>query len=335
MHATVFKAGVTHASIVPREGGRISLQLQFDGQPGKLYQDFPVSVQVGIKMKDDDPVFRFIKTNVRHVLETTIEGKNTKENLDAGLGQSPAWLNCIVDKELQGDDMFQTNFRGLSENEKAVKQFIRLMEASHDCLPRRGKGGTEANIRGATLKTVLLDDHRVSDSNTSLRMLIVTNSSSFKVHNDANHLENSANSIIFHLKIFYSKNYRPGSIHDGPWIFLDENEKIARRHRDPYLYKVKIPKYHGYIGERRVVYCTSRKTFIEGTELMAATKRKTDLWDRNPSRHIMRDVLGVERTTSAEEVNRVWNDHFITKKTEKKEGTKRDLKTGKDKTVCV
>ena len=262
LRAVVFPAAMYHATVPPAKGIRISLQIQIDTGKDMRSQGppfwFPEETVAGFVMHSKDPLFEFLKANVEHMLGLAFDHKDSKNNIRVGDTQSPLWENMFIPGNKN------------AEIDKVAEHFWHLAGESRDVFRRDiCKNKLDVSTERFLLVNILRQKYGVVNHHNlkELRFVIVTPTSSLNVHKDTEHVGNaSKNSLVYHVNIFRSEDYLPGSVGDGPWTHVLEKRK---NDEDGHLAKDdKTPLYVGYLGERKLLVQRKGGKILHGRETL-------------------------------------------------------------------
>lgn len=250
LQAIVFPARMYHASVPPRKGVRISLQIQFEAGVtgvGRRSQgpplDIPEETHAGFVMQMDDPLYTLIKQNVTNLIENSLRNKGVKDNINMGVVQSPVWINMTT-KRRAGQRKNK-----VAKTADSTEHFWNQAKLSLEKF-RQKNGKKDPNKERYLLINVFKNLYGVHNHEAlkEIRFLIVTPTTSLRIHSDIGHiLPSTANSLVYHVNVFRSDDYLPGVMGEGPWTHTT-NPRCAED--SPFLEKKSL--YDGYLGEARI-----------------------------------------------------------------------------------
>ena len=284
LKAVIFPADMYHASVPPKKGARLSLQLQIERVTNRVYPNmYPRMVSAAILMDDDDELYKFLKANVEKMLGVIMAEKDKKDSFSVKQGEAISWMDLIDPTKPK-------------TNKKDVNNAItKLLEAAKKSLKRmKNEKQNKMDASGGSLASLLLEHFSVNDHLfMDARIVHASQSCAFDIHNDIGQNKASNKSVTIHMNLFTTSDYEPGDTNSGPWTFKDLGpEKFSTLYNTDLSIRGLNGIIDGYLGERKIWFCKGQMKFIDGIEKRNRMKAKhaTD-WKKAPPPDVARKII--------------------------------------------
>ena len=210
LKAVIFPTDMYHASVPPKKGARLSLQLQIERVSHRVYPNmYPRLVSAAILMDDDDELYKFLKANVEKMLGIIMAEKDKKDSFSVKQGEAISWMDIIDPTK---------------PNKKDVNNAItKLLKAAKKSLKRmKNENQNKKDASGGSLASLLLEHFSVNDHLfMDARIVHASQSCAFDIHNDIGQNKATNKSVTIHMNLFTTSDYEPGDTNSGPWTFRD------------------------------------------------------------------------------------------------------------------
>ena len=282
LKAVIFPADMYHASVPPKKGARLSLQLQIERVANRVYPNmYPRMVSAGILMDDDDELYKFLKANVEKMLGIILAEKDKKDSFSVKQGEAISWMDIIDPAKPTKKDVNNAITKLLKAAEKSLKRM-------------QNKNQNKKDTSGGSLASLLLEHFSVNDHLfMDARIVHASQSCAFDIHNDIGQNKATNKSVTIHMNLFTTSDYEPGDTNSGPWTFKDLGPKKFSKLFDTDLSIRGLDgKIDGYLGERKIWFCKGLVKFIDGNEKRKRMKAKEETnWKQAPPPEIARKII--------------------------------------------
>ena len=256
LRAVVFPAELYHASIPPRRGARICLQLQFKRVKGHIYpHKYARTYNAGVVMSDKDELYLFLKHQVEYMLDMVIKNYGTKDHVSMKHVEPITWLDLVDPK----------TSKKLEENELS-KNFLEPVEKSLNALKKDNK-------EGGSFAALLIDEFGLTISTLqAARIVHASMCCAFDNHSDVGPRTCNNDSVTVHLHLFRTDNFLPGDTSGGPWKI--NNALINNKYSDEIFSKDLSIRgtsgvVKGFLGGREMVYCKNKKRSFRSSQILS------------------------------------------------------------------
>ena len=282
LKAVIFPADMYHASVPPKKGARLSLQLQIERVANRVYPNmYPRMVSAGILMDDDDELYKFLKANVEKMLGIILAEKDKKDSFSVKQGEAISWMDIIDPAKPTKKDVNNAITKLLKAAEKSLKRM-------------QNKNQNKKDTSGGSLASLLLEHFSVNDHLfMDARIVHASQLCAFDIHNDIGQNKATNKSVTIHMNLFTTSDYEPGDTNSGPWTFKDLGPKKFSKLFDTDLSIRGLDgKIDGYLGERKIWFCKGLVKFIDGNEKRKRMKAKEETnWKKAPPPEISRKII--------------------------------------------
>ena len=261
LQSMIFPAIIPHATIPLCSGWRISLQIQIERQAyaGFFPRKKAESSTSGIRLKSiddkDNKLFCFIKHNVERILDSRFSGKKGKDNVSHTNGTEVSCLDMVS----PGNCLLQR------DKKKPHTDFIKALQQQNeqDRMTKNAPTILKDSLAHLLLKELCVTESTLKD----LRIILVSLSSTFDIHDDVGQYESKSTSVTLHMNVCTSHDYFPGNRGMSKSIFEKQEETKWRKDNDIFLHDPGDNEHiKAKLGSLDAIYSVDKKRFLTWKE---------------------------------------------------------------------